>query len=428
MSVCFKCNKSIKPASLASTIKGERYHPTCITCEICDKQLWGRPFKTNDKGKLVCEQPCTPTARPQSAQKPSQPRPSSAQIQQQAIISEQEKQQADPSLYKKTLLNDSQQKQCKICNETVVNQRYITYENGDIACQHCHNQISAKIPRVKSAHFIACAVCNTTVRGTRYFTEPNGEKICEKCDLSGLRCPKCNLLFKLNDQRRSLNNGIELHEHCFECSACNIVIREKDFYESEQGLPMCMKCYQISKLPKCLSCGSHITTEYIIIDNKPMHNQCFKCTNCSSGLNKEVGYFRNKTSGGPICADCNVKLNGAKCARCLNVIEKEGVSFNSQDYHQDCFKCNTCSTALVKMKKTLTDKSGQGLFCEPCFIQNFSPKCNKCNQTISPYVPGTQYEDKHFHRECFACARCKRSLATTKFFKTGNILICEQCY
>ena len=134
-----------------------------------------------------------------------------------------------------------------------------------------------------------------------------------------------------------------------------------------------------------------------------------------------------KTTNDPICMNCNMKLNGARCARCGQVIEADGMTFNSKDYHKQCFTCDSCGVELSKMKKSLTDRNGTGKFCEPCHIKLFAPKCAKCNQAIPPYLPFTQIEDKTYHKECFACSRCKQSLANKKFFKNGNLTLCEHC-
>lgn len=129
----------------------------------------------------------------------------------------------------------------------------------------------------------------------------------------------------------------------------------------------------------------------------------------------------------PLCTNCNIKLNGAKCVVCAQVIESDGIMFNDRNYHKHCYLCDSCETDLTKMKKTLTDPSGQGKYCEPCHVKKYAPKCGKCGQSIPSYLPFTQFEGKHYHKECFACSRCKKSLANKKFFKTGNITICEQC-
>lgn len=477
MPICIKCNSSIKPASLAVTQAGENYHPTCLYCATCDRQLWGKPFKKNKEGRLICDQPCAPAPRPPSA---SKMRPPSAQKQPEPQIQQQTQQyQPNPydqapnqiplsdynykssypidlSMYKKPQAdlnnnnyyqtqtqilmpqlnqqatfypNNSQNKICKSCSQSVLNKRFITYENGDIICQECDNRFNIRPPRVNSAHMIVCSACNNTVRGQKYFTESNGRIVCDNCESHGPRCAKCEQLFAVNEPRRALPNRPEIsfHMHCFDCVNCMSRIDTKDFYQNEHGLPMCLNCFEISKLPKCIKCFKHISGPYTLIDNKPIHKECFKCTNCNSDISADKGYFKNSL-GQPICTSCNVKLNGAKCGKCNNVIEKDGLTFADKDYHQTCFKCDLCGTDLTKMKKTLTDKTNTALYCDPCFTKNFLPKCTKCNEPITTFSPGTKYEDKMYHKDCFACGRCKRTLADKKFFKSGNILICENCY
>jgi hypothetical protein len=94
MSICIKCNRSIKPASLAVNVAGESFHPTCLSCATCGRPLWGKEFKKKDK-KLVCAEPCQPQQpEPAHSMPPPMDRPSSAaQRQQQQIIAEQQRQQ-----------------------------------------------------------------------------------------------------------------------------------------------------------------------------------------------------------------------------------------------------------------------------------------------------------------------------------------------
>jgi hypothetical protein len=94
MSICVKCNRSIKPASLAVNVAGENFHPTCLSCATCGRPLWGKEFKRKDK-KLVCAEPCQPPPpQPTQSIPPPTERPSSAaQRQQQQIIAEQMRQQ-----------------------------------------------------------------------------------------------------------------------------------------------------------------------------------------------------------------------------------------------------------------------------------------------------------------------------------------------
>lgn len=438
MSLCVKCNKSIKPLSLATTVAGEKYHPTCISCARCDRPLWGKGFIKDKSGKLICEAGCEPKVAPVPVGRPASARlvrpPSSGQ--RQVLVSDSNsqfdglnssRQTFDPSMYlKQQSSNDG--KQCKVCHQSVHSRRFVTYENGDVICQPCDDRLNQKPARVNSAHLIVCSACNKTLKGAKYFTESNGDIICDSCDARAARCKKCNQILKPNEARRTLANGFQYHDRCFDCGQCNKTIQTTDFYQTETLTPLCLDCYETSKLPKCSVCSKYISGPYLIIDNKPVHNECFKCARCSAKLDNETGFFRDKDTQQPICGACNIALNGSRCFKCGKVIEKDGVTFNDRDYHQECYTCDTCGKQLVRMKKTLTDKVGLGLYCEPCFVDNFAPKCAKCSRPIPPYLPGTEFEGKSYHKECFACSRCKKSLVNQKFFKVGNITVCEHCY
>jgi len=37
------------------------------------------------------------------------------------------------------------------------------------------------------------------------------------------------------------------------------------------------------------------------------------------------------------------------------------------------------------------------------------------------------YGDKSYHKDCFVCAKCKKSLSGEKFFVKGDDRICTDC-
>ena len=458
MPICFKCKSSIKPASLATTVQGQTYHPTCITCGICQTAIWGKPFKREKNGMITCEKACVPAPAPKvlpniavaSPRPPStntpftqrESRPSSARSDLSKLIS-QSQLFTSGSITNLSSINLNSNKLCKLCYKSVQNKRFITYENGDILCFECNEILvnaNKRPPRVPSAHLIVCAVCNQTVRGTKFITEPSGEIVCENCDSKdGIRCLKCNQLFKTNslsDDKITLVTGKSYHYTCFNCSQCNININRGSYYlNNDTGQPICLNCYDMTQLPKCSLCNNFIATDqYVIIDNKPLHSQCFRCINCNSILSSlENGAGFTKDSNDQyICYNCNVVNNSVRCAKCMNLVPKDvgnGISFGFNDYHVECFKCDQCKVNLTKMNKTYTDNNNQGLlFCEKCFSENYLPKCTKCVQPIMPQSPGIRYEEKMYHKECLLCGRCKKSLADKKFYKSGNLLVCDSCF
>lgn len=458
MQQCVKCKTLIKPASLTTFIRGEAHHPQCISCALCDRLLFGKSFKKNRDGSMICEGKCQPKPSEnnnngnQSTQdnqrwvnltaSPSLPPPP-----------QQETPRFDPEQYRRVPAQNSTQpptsdyhedlsirmqasrldsnpsnKICKLCERAVTGRRFVTYESGDVICYDCDVKSVSRPARVKSAHIIICSSCNNAVHGRRYITEPSGKILCDNCEKNAPRCHKCNLIIGLDADSKKLSNNAQYHQECFSCSSCNTIINEPEFYETPNKEPLCLKCFEITKLPKCKECKKPISVGYYMIDNQPIHKACFKCSQCGDGISPDIGYFKNQLTNLPVCQKCHLINTGVKCCKCGKIIEKDGCTFNDRDYHQNCFLCTFCNVELIKMKKTYRGRNDEEILCEPCFTDRYAPRCAKCTQAISPNRPSTKYEDQMYHLECLACSRCKKTLANKKFFKTGNLQICESCY
>lgn len=101
MSSCRKCKDSIRPAASAVTIKGEEFHPTCVSCSRCERCIWGKEFNRSTDGSLQCVRACTPINRPSSP-----PRLSTAVVlQQQQQQSQQYRQMGKPIQFTETGIN-----------------------------------------------------------------------------------------------------------------------------------------------------------------------------------------------------------------------------------------------------------------------------------------------------------------------------------
>lgn len=210
MSICAKCNTSIKPASLATTSGDDNFHPTCISCCKCDRPLWGRGFKRNKQRKLECDPDCetngpiavyrakkptsaskqngggppvgsgpkgfrpvydeeqtarpTPRVEPQSSYpSPPPPQPSATSYPpsptyppRSPFYPATQQQQPPPSIYdlnqyRKPGADLNGIKMCKTCGQNLQNKRYLTYESGETICQEC--EYSSKIPIVMLLYF-----------------------------------------------------------------------------------------------------------------------------------------------------------------------------------------------------------------------------------------------------------------------------------
>jgi len=70
----------------------------------------------------------------------------------------------------------------------------------------------------------------------------------------------------------------------------------------ENGTITCKTCYNEALAPKCAGCGKGLVGKYRILDNLgEFHNECFKCSMCSSVLGDAEFYMLN---GAPTCENC----------------------------------------------------------------------------------------------------------------------------
>lgn len=319
-------------------------------------------------------------------------------------------------------------KTCKLCTQSVIGKTFITYENGDILCYSCENALKNKPTRIKSAHIIICSFCNSAVKGKRYFTEPNGKIICENCENESEKCMKCNRPLLIDDKgSKSFSNGNKIHVKCLSCTDCGKSIGDQEYFENNDKF-LCLNCFELDKKLKCSGCKKPIDELYLMIENQPYHKECFKCSDCNNAFGPGADYFKDPSTKLPLCSACHLIKTGEKCFKCKKVIEKDGYTFADKHYHGYCFLCSFCNVELWKMKQPFVGKNENEICCEPCFSNNYCDKCEKCGQTISLHLPGIKFEEKMYHKECLACGRCKKSLVNKKFFKSGKILICEQCY
>ena len=102
----------------------------------------------------------------------------------------------------------------------------------------------------------------------------------------------------------------KLHPQCFACARCNKQINGQ--YNQQGGKFYHPDCYQVAYGLKCDSCRQQISGQYITIDNKKLHPQCFACARC----NKQINGQYNRQGGKFYHPDCYQAVYGLKCAVC----------------------------------------------------------------------------------------------------------------
>lgn len=107
--------------------------------------------------------------------------------------------------------------------------------------------------------------------------------------------------------------------------------------------------------------------------------------------------------------------------RDTNIIE-----WNNREYHEKCFKCFNCQISL-KNKMTYSNETNDEFFCSKCIKKNEN-ECFRCKKKIRSNTHYTEFNGEFYHKSCFTCSSCKKSIVTKKFYPNNNNLLCEMCY
>lgn len=115
----------------------------------------------------------------------------------------------------------------------------------------------------------------------------------------------------------------------------------------------------------CIKCSTPIVGPCLIVEGQPIHHDCFACADCKAYLNTDTGFCKN-TQGDAICQDCDLLRSSVlKCGKCFGPIaQMNGIQYMYKSFHPECYSCVQCGVNLSTMKRTMTDKEFQNLYCE----------------------------------------------------------------
>ncbi|CAB1346234.1 unnamed protein product [Coregonus sp. 'balchen'] len=141
---------------------------------------------------------------------------------------------------------------------------------------------------------------------------------------------------------------------------------------------------------KCGACqGTVYHAEEVQCDGKSFHKCCFLCMVCRKGLDSNnvaihdteiycKSCYGKKTqchrpSTNPNSSKFAQKFGGSdKCGRCgESVYAAEKIVGAGKPWHKNCFRCAKCGKSLEST--TQTEKDGE-IYCKACYAKNFGPK------------------------------------------------------
>ena len=150
------------------------------------------------------------------------------------------------------------------------------------------------------------------------------------------------------------------------------------------------------------------------------HQDCFKCASCSTAL----GTVPFHPQGGkPYCSNCYHSNFAKVCGTCNEAISGSCLEALGKSWHQDCFVCAECHQPFPGGE--FIPKDGTP-YCTTHFHEKFGVKCAGCNQAIvGDFLNAV---GKKWHAACLKCGVCSADLPDAAFYERNNIPHCATCF
>ena len=142
----------------------------------------------------------------------------------------------------------------------------------------------------------------------------------------------------------------------------------------------------------CAECGQPIEANLhsrIDFKNRSFHPECFTCALCQRRLNPSQTFTLHNDQ--PWCRQC--ELDTKNCCVCGQAIVSAGITYETREYHVECFKCSHCHKSLDNEKLLCANKLKP--YCVACNDELFAKRCNKCKQPIPHDTRYTTFDDNH---------------------------------
>ncbi|KAL9901035.1 actin binding LIM protein Uncoordinated 115a isoform 1-T1 [Glossina fuscipes fuscipes] len=111
------------------------------------------------------------------------------------------------------------------------------------------------------------------------------------------------------------------------------------------------------------------------------------------------------------------------CAKCDKKCSGEVLRVADKHFHKACFQCCQCKKSLAT--GGFFTKNG-AYYCIPDYQRMYGTKCAACQHYVEGEVVSTM--GKTYHQKCFTCSKCKQPFKSgSKVTNTGKEVLCESC-
>ncbi|NXC20187.1 FHL3 protein, partial [Corythaeola cristata] len=269
-----------------------------------------------------------------------------------------------------------------------------------------------------------CDNCKESLYGRKYIQMDNGP-YCIPCYDAHFAntCDECKELIG-HDCRELYYEDRHYHEHCFRCFRCDRSLADEPFTCQGEEL-LCNDCYCNEFSSKCIACEKTVMpgSRKLEYNGQTWHEHCFICSSCQQPIGSR-SFIPDKKDY--YCVPCYESKFAPRCTRCKKTLTKGGVTYRDEPWHKECFVCTGCKTPLAGQQFTSQDDNP---YCIKCFGNLYAKKCSACTKPITGFGGGkyVSFEDRHWHHNCFNCARCNTSLVGKGFIPDNDEILCRDC-
>ncbi|XP_015038868.1 actin-binding LIM protein 3 isoform X1 [Drosophila pseudoobscura] len=121
--------------------------------------------------------------------------------------------------------------------------------------------------------------------------------------------------------------------------------------------------------------------------------------------------------------DCYDGKQKIYCAKCTKKCSGEVLRVADNHFHKACFQCCQCKKSLATGGFFTKDSA---YYCIPDYQRLYGTKCATCQQYVEGEVVSTM--GKTYHQKCFTCSKCQQPFKSgSKVTNTGKEVLCEHC-
>ena len=161
--------------------------------------------------------------------------------------------------------------------------------------------------------------------------------------------------------------------------------------------------------------GSRPGTVYVF--GQTFHAACYACSSCQAGLGGQPAFDHE---GKLFCKPCREELLD-RCATCGKPITDRYVTLGGRKYHPDCLVCSHCQKRVTQ---ALCHEGS--VYCDTHYAELFAKRCAGCQRPILGNF--VSLNDDVYHKECFSCTNCSKSLVGQPLYPHDDDFFCQDCY